>query len=108
MNNREDQSFDYSYYKSRLPRKARRQMRDVQPEPKAMPPRVRRVGPDPIPAHEIKAEIKKLLLREPGLQVEQIFKRLNFAVTVSKTTVSGIRSEFRHSLQVITDAGLLK
>lgn len=101
--------WDYSYYRNGQTPTPRRQ-RDVAKQPEAKPlldfsgRRVTRTAPL-VPASEAKVAIKRLLAFEPDLTVDEIFQRLRFAVTVSKTTVSGIRTEFRHSMRVLRDVG---
>lgn len=56
----------------------------------------------------LKVKIKNIILDNPGATVDAIMKKLDTKVTISKNTVSGIRTEFRHSLKVIQDAKLLK
>jgi hypothetical protein len=110
---RDDDSFDYSFYRTHLPRPIRREMPRSQPRREQAVttplPRIQRKCGDVIPPGQIKSAVKNLLAHEPDLTVEQIRARLNFgAVTVSTTTLSGFRTEFRHSLRVMRDAGLLK
>jgi hypothetical protein len=107
-----EDDFDYSYYRNpasyRTVRRERSTPREASPLKPLERPRVRRSAGEPIPAGQIKTAIKQLLVRDPALSVDQIFERLNFGVTVSRTTVSGIMTEFRHSLRFIRQAGLLK
>lgn len=107
-----EDDFDYSYYRNpqsyRTVRRERPTPREALPLKPPERPRVRRSAGEPIPAGQIKNAIKELLVRDPALSVDQIFERLNFGVTVSRTTVSGIMTEFRHSLKFIREAGLLK
>lgn len=56
----------------------------------------------------LKSKIKNIILDNPAATVDAILKKLDPKVTVSKTTVSAIRTEFRHSLKVVQDAKLLK
>ena len=56
----------------------------------------------------LKVKIKNIILDNPAANVDAILKALDSKVTVSKTVVSAIRTEFRHSLKVIQDKKLLK
>lgn len=104
---------DWSYWRNQPAPTPRRR---AKPEPKQSDSnplsnfsgrRVMRTEPL-VPASEAKVAIKRLLAFEPDLTVDEIFQRLRFAVTVSKTTVSGIRTEFRHSMRVLRDVGWRK
>ena len=66
----------------------------------------KRSGPKPT---GIKVQIKKMVLKKPAISVDEIMERLSKDGTVkpSKLTISAIRSEFRHSLFVLRDAGVL-
>lgn len=102
---------DYSYYRhTRVPTPRRTR----KPEPREPHPlaafgvgRVRRDAPV-IEDKDFKSAIKRLLAHEPDLTVDQIFERLRFSVRVSRNTVSGIRTEFRHSMRVLREMGMLK
>lgn len=54
-------------------------------------------------ADGIKAHIKKLILRRPGISIEDIEESLDrqFGQAPSRLTISGIRSDFRHSLRLL-------
>lgn len=56
----------------------------------------------------IKVQIKKMVLKKPTISVDEIEERLGKDGTKpSRLTISAIRSEFRHSLFVLRDAGAL-
>ena len=56
----------------------------------------------------LKNKIKAIILETPAASVDAIIKKLGAKVTVSKTTVSGIRTEFRHSIKFLQDNKQLK
>lgn len=75
------------------------------PAKAAKPEKKAATGPK---AGGIKVQIKKLVLKKPSISVEELIEKLGNAGTKpSKLTVSAIRSEFRHSLFVLRDAGAL-
>ncbi|EKS40406.1 hypothetical protein HMPREF9696_00857 [Afipia clevelandensis ATCC 49720] len=50
-----------------------------------------------------------MIAAEADMSLDDIMHRLRrFEVTVSRTTVSGIMTEFRHSVRIMREAGLLK
>ena len=57
----------------------------------------------------VKVEIKKILLDNPKLSSQDIFAALKKkGLTTTIGTVTGIRSEFRHSLKVLVNAGMIR
>lgn len=57
----------------------------------------------------VKVRIKELVIADPLISVEGIVEQLGKAGgEVSRVTVSNIRAEFRHSLKVLQEHGLLK
>ena len=73
--------------------------------PKA-PPKENKKAPGPLVG--IKVEIKKMVLKKPGVSAEEIMTALEKkGVTPSKFTVSSIRAEFRHSLKLLKQEELL-
>jgi hypothetical protein len=56
-----------------------------------------------------KKHIKLMILRDPSISVEDLQLRLQtkHGLHVSITTLEGIRSEFRHSLRLLQQQGLL-
>jgi hypothetical protein len=57
----------------------------------------------------VKVQIKKAILKKPSISVDEIMERLGKAGDKpSRMTVAGIRAEFRHSLNVLKNEGLLE
>lgn len=101
--NRDDQSWDFSFYKSRSPaRNRRRSITNASGNESGRPPR-------PITSllqveGGLKGSIVRLLSREPYLSVDDVFNRFDFGnITVSRTTVSAIISEFRRARRRATE-----
>ncbi|WP_157169994.1 hypothetical protein [Afipia clevelandensis] len=94
---------DWSYYRGR-PAPTIRRIPKRQAE--HSPPR-RRFRPERLPS--LKSEVKRMIAAEADMSLDDIMHRLRrFEVTVSRTTVSGIMTEFRHSVRIMREAGLLK
>lgn len=78
------------------------------PEKKAAKPakdddKKKRGGPD-----GLKVRIKKLILKNPSIGTEDLITAMTTDDEIpSKFTISNIRAEFRHSLRVLADMGLL-
>jgi hypothetical protein len=100
MSSRDDQSWDYSFYKSKLPTRRRREAPEREHyvrKPRAPEPRV-----------GLFRAVKEILLDDSDASINEIIKRLNTHIRVSPIVVSVIKTEFRHSLRVIRAAGLMK
>lgn len=63
-----------------------------------------RGGPD-----GMKVQIKKAILKNPGISTDDLIEQMKAGTesAPSKFTVSNIRAEFRHSLRLLADLGLL-
>lgn len=57
----------------------------------------------------IKIKIKKFLLKDPKMPAEQIMERLSKGGgSPSETTVRAIRAEFRHTLKLLVEEGIIE
>lgn len=95
---------DYSYYRGRPAPTIRRTRKPAQKLERAPrhPPQL-----ESFPS--LKSEVKRMLAAKGDISLDDIMHRLQrFEVTVSRTTVSGIMTEFRHSVRIMREAGLLK
>lgn len=96
--------FDYSYYRNlRSSRGSRRE-----PPKRERSTSRFRFGRYRRATNDLKGEIKRLLILEPDISVSGIIARLDFGITVSRTTVSVVMTEFRHTMKFLGDRGLLK
>lgn len=96
---------DYSYYRGR-------------PAPTIRRTRKPMVRTDSKPSHHrlyqealppLKATVKRMLATNPDMTVDEVMRRLDrFSVTVSRTTVSVLISDFRQTMRIMREAGLLK
>lgn len=57
----------------------------------------------------VKVRIKKAIIKDPQISLEDLCALLSKGGTkISKITTAGVRSEFRHSLRVLQQEGLIK
>ncbi len=95
---------DWSYYRGRSAPTIRR-TRKPMPRTDSKP----RHRPQPENLPPLKTTVKRMLAVEPDMTLDQIMRRLDrFEAIVSRTTVSAIMTEFRHSMRVLRECGLLK
>jgi hypothetical protein len=63
----------------------------------------------PLKADAVKVRIKRAILKDPTISLEDLCNQLSKGGTkISKVTTAGVRSEFRHSLRVLQQEGLIK
>lgn len=66
-------------------------------------------GPVVLKPDAVKVRIKKAILKDPTISLEDLVAQLSKGGTkISKITTAGVRSEFRHSLRVLVQEGFLK
>lgn len=97
--------FDYSYYRDL---RSSRGGQPEQPKRERKPSGLFLFKRQQPSTGDFSTSVKWILARDPDLSVDEIIQRLNTDALVSKVAVSAIKTEFRHSLKVVRDAGLLK
>lgn len=98
---------DYSFYRRGSTAPTIRRTRKPMPRTDSKPSR-NRPPPDGLPP--LRTEVKRMLAANPDIGLDEIMRRLKRYddVTISRISVSAIMTEFRHSLRIMREAGLLK
>lgn len=96
---------DWSFYRRGVSPTIRR-ARKPMPRTDSKPSRNR---PPPEGLPPLRTEVKRMLAANPDIGLDEIMRRLKrYDVTVSRISVSAIMTEFRHSMRIMREAGLLK